>query len=841
MVGPRELHYPPSVPPTHQHLSATPGRQTWPDEVSEPESPRTTVFLSYSRADTSTLQRIAVALDEAGYLTSYDNAPDRPQAPDLGISAQDEWWQRLQDLIVDADVMVLLVSAASAASRVVDEEVAFARSHGKRVIPVLCAPIDFSTAPPRLAALNVKISVVSATAEMFTLAMAQLCEAIEQDIVWLRTGRVIDQKAREWRAADQDHAWLLHGAEIAEAERWSARRPATAPGVSENILQFLAESRAAEESSQSRQRAQLARQRRQQAWIGRLLLLALVITMAGAAFVANRQRQLSRSESVMLARVAEESFTRGDYIRAIRLSALGLDRGLLRPGSVEAEDVFRRAAQSPILEREFGTSASVVQSWVSDDGMVAALVDGGGSGLSFWDVQQGIQIAGDARDSAMTGVGFALRGDGKRLLSWGVNLKTEADGDERSRAATLWSLENGGVPAPLQRHGHDVSGGLFLPGGGSLVTWGDDQLTLWPSAFDRPVARQPLSEPLEAVRALDDGSTIVLGFESGRIEVRSLRPDRPLALLAKREIGSPISDVALAAAEGLLLVVTEANELVGLVLDTLAVRYRNVPHAAFTGPLQLASVRLGSDGSEERIVANLPPGGGARLIRVATGEALGPSFDHPQVRCARVDDRGDRMLTCGFDNLAHLWDLVSGARLATISHDDVLGVSVGGKVGPAAGMRGAAFLPGGQAVVVWNEDGTIRVHAASTGAQIGGHMRHGSPVHNVLQLPQRRLLTVSDGPVRLWRLPEYAAPVTLGNALCTSEWLGRQVVQLTRAEVGGAALAVAKRDGARVALTSPWLIDDEDTTVAPILRGRAGDSLCGFTSTTPSSRRAVTK
>ena len=66
-------------------------------------------------------------------------------------------------MIVAADVTILVVSPDSAVSVVVDKEIEFARSQGKRIIPVLWRPVDFASAVPRVAALNVKISFVPRT------------------------------------------------------------------------------------------------------------------------------------------------------------------------------------------------------------------------------------------------------------------------------------------------------------------------------------------------------------------------------------------------------------------------------------------------------------------------------------------------------------------------------------------------------------------------------------------------------------------------------------------------------------------------------------------------------
>ena len=95
------------------------------------EEPVTRVFLSYSRKDGDFTARLAVALEARGYTADYDRSPGDPANIATGIAAEDEWWQRLRDMIAAADVMVFIVSPDSAASKVCDEEIAYARGIGK--------------------------------------------------------------------------------------------------------------------------------------------------------------------------------------------------------------------------------------------------------------------------------------------------------------------------------------------------------------------------------------------------------------------------------------------------------------------------------------------------------------------------------------------------------------------------------------------------------------------------------------------------------------------------------------------------------------------------------------
>ena len=223
-----------------------PGAAMEPD-VGRPERELTTrVFISYSRRDQKFVERLAASLDERGFVPDWDQTTTDPDNVSVGISAEDEWWARLQQLIAAADVMVFVVSPDSASSKVCDEEIAYARAVGKRVIPILCRTIDFHQAPPRLAALNVKISFMRETAS-YDDSFEQLARVLALDVGWMRELTRLSQAATMWTARGRKKDGLLRGDELRTAENWAARRPASAPPVSALMLDFLEASRDFEE------------------------------------------------------------------------------------------------------------------------------------------------------------------------------------------------------------------------------------------------------------------------------------------------------------------------------------------------------------------------------------------------------------------------------------------------------------------------------------------------------------------------------------------------------------------------------------------------------------------
>jgi TIR domain-containing protein len=217
------------------------------------QSVKTRVFLS--RKDGAFVGRLADALTARAYAPNYDLAALDPANIDSGISAQDEWWQRLQQMIAASDVIVFIVSPDSASSKVCDEEIAYSRSLGKRIIPILRRPIDFAKAPPRLSALNVRIHFIDDREEAFISALNQLCVELDVDVAWYRESRRLTDIALKWNIEGKSPDRLMSPADVRATDHLLERRPRNAEPPPQFLIDFLHATRTrAEEESHKRRR-----------------------------------------------------------------------------------------------------------------------------------------------------------------------------------------------------------------------------------------------------------------------------------------------------------------------------------------------------------------------------------------------------------------------------------------------------------------------------------------------------------------------------------------------------------------------------------------------------------
>jgi formylglycine-generating enzyme required for sulfatase activity len=196
---------------------------------------KTRVFISYSRKDMAFADRLEAALKARG----YEPLIDRNE-----VYAFEDWWQRIQALITQADTIIFVLSPESVASGVCRKEVEFAASLNKRFAPVVYQRVDDTAVPGALRRYNY---VFCDDAAQFEARMGLLGEALETDIEWVRKHTEFGASARKWEIAGKPDArgLLLRSPLLEEAERWLVRRPSHAPEPTATTRAFVAESRRA--------------------------------------------------------------------------------------------------------------------------------------------------------------------------------------------------------------------------------------------------------------------------------------------------------------------------------------------------------------------------------------------------------------------------------------------------------------------------------------------------------------------------------------------------------------------------------------------------------------------
>jgi tetratricopeptide (TPR) repeat protein len=191
------------------------------------------VFISYSRKDSEFVDRLEAGLAARGFLPKVDRAE---------IYALEDWWKRIEDLIVKADTVVFVLSPDAVASDICRKEVAFAASLKKRFAPIVCRAVDTALVPDELARLNF---IFFDNNDRFDEGADRLATALSTDIAWIRKHTEFGEAARRWEQADKARGLLLGTAPLEDAERWIAVRPHGAPLPTEATQALVRESRRA--------------------------------------------------------------------------------------------------------------------------------------------------------------------------------------------------------------------------------------------------------------------------------------------------------------------------------------------------------------------------------------------------------------------------------------------------------------------------------------------------------------------------------------------------------------------------------------------------------------------
>ncbi len=214
------------------------------------ETGKLQVFISYSRDDLTFADQLDEGLRACGFATMIDRH---------GISGGEDWKHRLGNLIRDADTIVFVLSSSSAKSEICAWEVSEAARLGKRIIPVVCQPLDGASAPPQLAELNYIFfcEEPKSPGSGWGSGLARLMTALNTDLDWLREHTRLLQRATEWDTGGRPENRLLSGADIAAAKNWNATRPKDAPLPTSLHLDFIKASEERETDRQSQERRRL--------------------------------------------------------------------------------------------------------------------------------------------------------------------------------------------------------------------------------------------------------------------------------------------------------------------------------------------------------------------------------------------------------------------------------------------------------------------------------------------------------------------------------------------------------------------------------------------------------
>jgi hypothetical protein len=223
------------------------------------DSQKLKVFISYSRKDsTDFADELVAGLELAGFAPFIDRHD---------IAAGEDWETRLGGLIQDADTVVYVISPEAVKSDRCAWEVDKSLALAKRLIPVIFKPVPEADIPQSLRRLQF---IRFDQGLGITRPLAQLAEALRQDLDWIREHTRIGDLAARWEGRARPSSLLLRGDDLDAARAWVAKRKPDAPEITEAQTSLINASIA--DSRTARRRTQLLH----------AVMLALALASLGA-------------------------------------------------------------------------------------------------------------------------------------------------------------------------------------------------------------------------------------------------------------------------------------------------------------------------------------------------------------------------------------------------------------------------------------------------------------------------------------------------------------------------------------------------------------------------------
>lgn len=221
-----------------------------PDERSDSRN-KLKVFVSYSRRDLDFADQVVAVLSWQGFLPIIDRK---------GIHGAENWRLQLGQLILESDIVVFVLSPDSVTSDICNWEVEEAVRRGKRIIPVLCRPLEGHEPHEHLRALNYIhfYADKNLPSSGFGTGLVRFIDALSVDIEWLREHTRLEEMAARWDESNQDTDLLVRGSELSAFIHWREARPTNAPDLTTLQRAFLAASEDEEAARTSIERKRLA-------------------------------------------------------------------------------------------------------------------------------------------------------------------------------------------------------------------------------------------------------------------------------------------------------------------------------------------------------------------------------------------------------------------------------------------------------------------------------------------------------------------------------------------------------------------------------------------------------
>ncbi|MDX1995772.1 MAG: TIR domain-containing protein [bacterium] len=469
-------------------------------------------FISYSRRDQIFAFRLLAALEgqqiEGRTFDVWLDKHDIPYSAD--------WWKSIQDGIRASQAVIFIVSPESLSSPVCQDEIEFAFSLNKQIIPVIRHEVDeqvmagfwydkpweqkardnwarlerinwmFMRRKPDCKCqfadgkiLNPACDAPECDVESFDHFITELLDTLRADLPYRAMHTRLLERAEEWTSKKRNTSFLLRGVDLTEAENWQASAATKTPAPTQLHAEYILASRRA---ANRFQRILLS---------GVTVAFVVALVLSGVAFRSSAAERAARSTAVIARQTAERSAAEAQSLALASLAntlynqnddpftglALALQANQIERPSPLAQSILADIAYTSGARQLYsGQDAPILSLAVSPDEHLAA--SGGNNGTLFlWEIGTGEIVRrfegenGLAHQDEVFAVAFSP--DGTRLLSGG-----------RDGFVRLWNVETGELLHTFEGHTSGVTSVAFSPDGLLALSGSFDRTAiLWDVGF----------------------------------------------------------------------------------------------------------------------------------------------------------------------------------------------------------------------------------------------------------------------------------------------------------------------------------------------------------------------
>ena len=607
------------------------------------------VFISYSRDDLYFADQLAAGLAVGG----MDPTVDRQ-----GILGGEDWRRRLGSLIRDADTLVFVLSPSSACSETCGWEVEEATRLGKRILPVICRPLDDAVAPAQLQSLNYVFFYPEpkSPGSGFGSGLEQLVSALNTDVEWLREHTRYLQRATEWDAGGRPENRLLSGADIGAAKVWVAQRAKGAPEPTSLHLDFIRASENWQTQQQNEERKRLEEMARAQEERARAL--------ADTEIAQKREAEASKRAEAEARRAAEEANRAAAASKAVaKRTTIGLAAALVlaaiasgvglyalnkRQEVVAQTQVAQRALRVAVAWEYTEKDVSVSAAFLREAKEPASIRGWRGATSKTLEVLHSSSKIPLRRTARVKSAKFSP--DGKRVVTASEDM-----------TVGIWDGSSGQLVAVLRGHTAALSGAAFSPDGRRILTASEDGTArIWNAVTGQMLARlEGHTNRVDQAAFSPDGRRIVTASDDRTARIWDAANGQLLAAL-----GGHMGGVLLAAFS------PDAERIVTASADDTA-RVWNVANGQLVATLKghTNSVDQAAFSPDGRRIVTASRDRTVRIWDAATGRVLVKLMGHTgAISGAAFSPDGKFIVTASEDGTARIWNAIGGQELAILRH-----------------------------------------------------------------------------------------------------------------------------------------------------------------------------